>query len=110
MRLSMLHGQRCNMNIELINKMYETISAMGVVINEVASYNCHGRAKMNKSWTELNNMVKELNKPPVIITAGMVNDLRVKTGEGVIACKKALVASNGDHDKATEYLRNMGNI
>lgn len=109
MRLSMLHGQRCNMNIELINKMYETISAMGVVINEVASYNCHGRAKMNKSWTELNNMVKELNKPPVEITAKMVRDLREHTGEGLMACKKALVASHGHYDKALEHLRTSGN-
>jgi 3-deoxy-D-arabino-heptulosonate 7-phosphate (DAHP) synthase class II len=96
--------------IAIINKMHETISSMGVVINQVSDYNCPGRNEMNKRWNELERMMKELNKPPVIITAGMVNDLRAKTGEGVIACKKALVASNGDHDKATEYLRNMGNI
>lgn len=97
------------MNLELINKMYETISAMGVVLNEVSSYNCHGRAKMNKSWTELNNMVKDLNKPRVEITAEMVKRLREQTGEGLMACKKALVASHGYYDKAVDYLRTSGN-
>lgn len=97
------------MNLELINKMYDTISAMGVVLNEVSSYNCHGRAEMNKSWTELNNMVKDLNKPHVQVTAEMVRRLREQTGEGLMACKKALVASHGHYDKAVDYLRTSGN-
>lgn len=97
------------MNLELINKMYETISAMGAVLNEVSSYNCHGREKMNKSWTELGRMVKDLNKPHVEITAEMVKRLREQTGEGLMACKKALVASHGYYDKALEHLRTSGN-
>jgi elongation factor Ts len=42
------------------------------------------------------------------ITASMVKDLRQKTGAGVMACKEALVAVEGDMDKAVLYLREKG--
>lgn len=42
------------------------------------------------------------------ITAQMVKELREKTGAGMMECKKALEASNGDFDKAIEYLRQKG--
>ena len=42
------------------------------------------------------------------ITASMVKELREKTGSGMMDCKKALVDSNGDMEKALEYLREKG--
>ena len=42
------------------------------------------------------------------ITASMVKDLRERTGAGMMDCKKALVESNGDMDKAIDYLREKG--
>jgi len=42
------------------------------------------------------------------ITASMVKDLRQKTGAGVMACKKALTASDGDMEKAVQFLREKG--
>ncbi|MDE3269456.1 MAG: translation elongation factor Ts [Pseudomonadota bacterium] len=42
------------------------------------------------------------------ITAQLVKDLRAKTGIGMMECKKALVASDGDMDKAILYLRERG--
>lgn len=42
------------------------------------------------------------------ISAQMVKDLREITGAGMMACKKALVASDGDMDKAIDYLREQG--
>lgn len=42
------------------------------------------------------------------ITAGMVKDLREMTGAGMMDCKKALAASEGDMDKAVEFLREKG--
>lgn len=42
------------------------------------------------------------------ITASMVKELREMTGAGVMACKKALVETDGDFDKATEVLRKKG--
>ncbi len=43
-----------------------------------------------------------------MITAEMVKQLRERTGAGMMDCKKALVESNGDMDKAVEYLREKG--
>ncbi|MBN2642068.1 MAG: elongation factor Ts [Victivallales bacterium] len=42
------------------------------------------------------------------ITADMVKDLRDKTGAGMMDCKKALVAAEGDLEKAIENLRKSG--
>ena len=39
------------------------------------------------------------------ITAGMVKELREMTGAGMMDCKKALAATEGDMDKAVEFLR-----
>ena len=39
------------------------------------------------------------------IRASMVKELREKTGAPMMNCKKALVESNGDMDKAVTYLR-----
>ena len=42
------------------------------------------------------------------ITAQMVKDLREKTGAGMMDCKKALVAVDGDPAKAVDWLRQKG--
>ncbi len=42
------------------------------------------------------------------ITAKMVKELREKTGAGMMDCKKALAATDGDMDKAVDYLREKG--
>ncbi len=42
------------------------------------------------------------------ITAKAVSALRTKTGAGMMDCKKALVESGGDEEKAYEYLRKKG--
>lgn len=42
------------------------------------------------------------------ITAAKVNELRQKTGAGMMDCKKALVEANGDFEKAIEILRKKG--
>lgn len=44
----------------------------------------------------------------MVITAGMVKDLREMTGAGMMDCKKALAATDGDMDKAVEFLREKG--
>ena len=43
-----------------------------------------------------------------MITADMVKTLRDKTGAGMMDCKKALTAANGDMDLAIENLRKSG--
>lgn len=42
------------------------------------------------------------------ITAKMVKELREMTGAGMMDCKKALTATDGDMDKAVEFLREKG--
>lgn len=42
------------------------------------------------------------------ISSSLVKDLREKTGAGMMDCKKALVETNGDFDKAIEFLRKKG--
>ena len=42
------------------------------------------------------------------ITAKLVKDLRDKTGAGMMDCKKALNETNGNLDKAIEWLRKKG--
>ncbi len=44
----------------------------------------------------------------VTITAAEVNDLRQKTGAGMMDCKKALQEANGDFEAAIDYLRKKG--
>lgn len=42
------------------------------------------------------------------ITAKLVKDLREMTGAGMMDCKKALAATDGNMDKAVEFLREKG--
>ena len=42
------------------------------------------------------------------ITASMVKELREKTNAGMMDCKKALAATNGDFDAAVNWLREKG--
>ena len=42
------------------------------------------------------------------ITAALVKELREKTGAGMMDCKKALTATDGDMEKAIDFLREKG--
>ena len=42
------------------------------------------------------------------ISAAQVQDLRAKTGAGIMDCKKALAENDGSVDKAVEFLRKQG--
>jgi elongation factor Ts len=42
------------------------------------------------------------------ISANQVKELREKTGAGMMDCKKALLETSGDFEKAIEYLRKKG--
>jgi len=43
-----------------------------------------------------------------VVTAEMVKELRERTGAGMMDCKKALVATDGDIEKAIDELRTKG--
>ena len=42
------------------------------------------------------------------VTAAMIKDLRERTGSGMADCKKALVETDGDVEKAIDFLRKKG--
>lgn len=42
------------------------------------------------------------------ISSAMVKELRVKTGAGMMDCKEALIAAEGDFEKAIDFLRKKG--
>ena len=42
------------------------------------------------------------------VTAAMVKELREMTGAGIMDCKKALSETDGDMDKAVDFLREKG--
>jgi elongation factor Ts len=42
------------------------------------------------------------------ITASLVKDLRERTGAGMMECKKALAETNGDIERAIDFLRKQG--
>lgn len=42
------------------------------------------------------------------ITTAMIKELREATSAGILDCRKALEQSNGDFDKAVDYLREKG--
>jgi elongation factor Ts len=42
------------------------------------------------------------------ISAGLVKELREKTGAGMMDCKKALAETSGDFEKAIDFLRKKG--
>ena len=42
------------------------------------------------------------------ITAALVKELRERTGQGMMECKKALVAAEGDIEKAIDDMRASG--
>jgi len=44
----------------------------------------------------------------VEVNAGLVKELREKTGVGMMECKKALAECGGDLEKATDHLRKKG--
>lgn len=51
---------------------------------------------------------KKIKQMSVTITATDVNKLRQTTGAGMMDCRKALVESEGDFEKAIDYLRAKG--
>ena len=43
-----------------------------------------------------------------MVTASLVKELREKTGAGMLDCKKALEANNGDINASIDWLREKG--
>lgn len=61
------------------------------------------------SYVHINVIGKSLEEERKLeISSLMVKELRTKTGAGMMDCKEALAASDGDFEKAVDYLRKKG--
>lgn len=85
-----------------IDQMYKVLQALTAVTME-----SHGGCSEDTQNLEHQMFVLEELMTPAIITVEMVLDLRNLTGEGMMACKKALTETKYDQEKAVEYLRRM---
>src|SRR3984957_17973125 len=54
------------------------------------------------------NLLNLMYMSTATITAADINKLRQTTGAGMMDCRKALVESDGDFEKAIDYLRKKG--
>lgn len=91
---------------ETIDKMYRVMSML------VRQYKADNSRTQNhsticKEWKDVEDSIRELRRSftPVTITAEQVRSLRESTGEGLMACKKALLAARGDIEKAERLLK-----
>ena len=66
------------------------------------------RDQMLDELRQISAEAETTKKRDMTVTAEMVNDLRLKTGAGIMACKKALQESEGDTEKAIDFLRKKG--
>lgn len=85
--------------LKVVDSILEVLNVMNTIIQEGDSnWNRFLGAQMKSLHTTVDQM------RPVEITSDMVLELRAVTGEGLIACKNALVKARGDRVKAAGYL------
>lgn len=86
--------------LKVVDSILGVLNVMNTIIQEGNSnWDRFLAAQMKSLHTTVDQM------RPVEIKAYMVLELRAATGEGLVACKNALVKARGDMDKARDYLR-----
>lgn len=86
--------------LEEMKQMYLTIQALSVVVLE-----SHGGVSEATQNLEHQIAVLEEMFKPFEVNAEMVKHLREITGEGMMACKKALIHTRGNVHEAVLWLR-----
>lgn len=87
-------------------QFHAALRAMSEVIVEYTrGYTSEATQTLELEMYKLDEMMT-----PVEITADMVKQLRVLTGEGMMACNKALRQANGNMELALDIVKNSGNI
>lgn len=84
---------------KVISKMYEALQEIQYHLEHGDNTNSY-KIRFFGVMEELDNLMK-----PVTITKEMVEHVRLKTGEGIMACKVALNETYGNIGEAIEYLR-----
>lgn len=88
-----------------LDQMHKMIQAITAVVTEA-----HGGCSEATQHLEYMTIVLDDMMTPTVITTDMVRELRQRTGEGMMSCHKALKHSDGDMDKAVDYLRSSGTL
>ena len=96
----------------------DAIRAIKLLTSKMADAVLEGRAALNKEaqQEEEKGQIEEKitdrrgsgGNGMTVISAGVVKDLREKTGAGMMECKKALTDAGGDFEKAIDILRQKG--
>lgn len=81
-----------------IQQIYVTMQALFAVVKNTEDSLSH------RSLQYQMDLLKEI-MTPAEITVDMVLSLRAASGDGMIACQRALVKANGDHKLAIQILR-----
>lgn len=90
---------------EKFMQLHKALRAMSDVILEFHTGSSESTQKLELEMYKLDELMKGVD-----VTVDMVRDLRNLTGEGMMACRKALIQARGDEEKAVDYLRTSGNI
>ena len=90
--------------VESTDKIEEDIKSPEV---DVADKDVKKKVAKNKNCNEEKRNNRE-SRNKMSISALVVKELREKTGAGMMDCKKALIDSNGDIEKAVDFLRKAG--
>lgn len=85
---------------DVLNQMSDTIKSIARVVQDL---NDHGCSDIGWELDKLQDVIDKMNTP-LVIKAEDVRYLRERTGEGLMACKSALVKAEGDIDKALALL------
>jgi hypothetical protein len=93
------------MQTDQINQMYKALLAMKEMLFEA-----HGGCSEATQAVEYQMSLLDEEMASVDITAEMIKELRVLTGEGMLSCNKALRSCKGNMEKAVDYLNRSGNI
>lgn len=86
--------------LKVVDGILEVLDVMNTILQDTDNGWCQYLSAQIK---HLNATVDQMR--PVEITSDMVLELRAATGEGLMACKKALVKSRGSMVKAKEIMR-----
>lgn len=80
-------------------------------LKSLLRFGLYGRPDLINKYMILISIYKILKtgvKKMAEISAEMVKDLRAKTGAGIMDCKQALAETEGDLEKAVDFLRKKG--
>lgn len=94
------------MNTDQMKQFHAAMKAMYAVIKEMNEH-C-----VSEATQDLDYQMSVLNDfmSPAAITFEMVRDLRILTGEGMMACSNALKSARGDKSRAVRILRGQESL